>query len=66
MTLNQFLKNHSYITAAGIAAKAGISYQSIRLEIEGKYCNAERLQMIEAAIHKIGEELQQVKLTCPE
>jgi hypothetical protein len=66
MTLDQFLKKHPYLTAMGIANKSGVSYQSIRLEIAGKYSSAERLQAIEAAIHKIGEELQKIKLTSSE
>lgn len=65
MNLEQFFKEHPYLTVTGIAIKSGISHQSVRLEIAGRYSSPERLRVLEATIHKIGEELQQVKITSP-
>lgn len=65
MNLEQFFKEHPYLTVTGLSIKSGVSHQSVRLEIAGKYSNPERLKLIEATIHKIGEELLQVKITSP-
>lgn len=65
MTVDQFFEEHPYITAAGVSKKSGVSYQGIRLEIAGKYSDPDRIQLLEQAIHKMGQELQAVKLDQP-
>lgn len=67
MTIQEFFHKYPCISPAEVAARAGLSHDSIRRYAIGmlpkkKGLKARRIKAIEKAIREIGKELAQVRL----
>jgi hypothetical protein len=62
MHLDQFFKTHTYITQAGVAERAGLTYTTLRQVMFNRNRDPEAFKLIVNTIRQMGQELVDIAL----